>query len=115
MPRVRRLISDYFSIWVGQVQAWLEAGGDRLPASLDRSALASHVLAVAQGGIMQARAAESLEPFDVSVAQLRSSFELLAARSRYESGESRDVLVGEPRSAEERGADDEDEFEWRAW
>ncbi len=115
MPRVRKLIEEYFSIWVAQVLAWLVAAGDRLPASLDRAALAHHVLAVAQGGIMQARAAESLEPFDASVAQLRSSIELLAARSHYKSGASHDVMVGEPQTAEENGADAEDQFEWRAW
>lgn len=115
MPRVRKLIEEYFSLWVAQVRDWLDAAGDRLPASLDRAALAHHVLAVAQGGLMQARVAKSIAPFDASVGHLRSSIELLAARSRYEAGESSDVLVGEPGTSEEHGADGEDQFEWRAW
>ena len=112
--RVRELIQDYFSAWVGQVQDWFVAAGDRLPASLDRSALARQVLAVSQGGLMQARISGSIAPFDECVAQLRSSVELLVARSRFESGESRDVLVGEPLVAEDR-PEGEDQFEWRAW
>ncbi|MEN8144060.1 MAG: TetR/AcrR family transcriptional regulator [Gemmatimonadota bacterium] len=115
MPRVRKLIEEYFSVWVSQVRDWLEAAGDRLPASLDRTALARHVLAVAQGGLMQSRAAESIELFDASVGSLRSSVELLVARSRYEAGELRDVLVAEPLTSDESGAPGEDQFEWRAW
>ncbi|MFQ5530111.1 MAG: TetR/AcrR family transcriptional regulator [Gemmatimonadota bacterium] len=115
IPRVRALIDRYFAVWVARVHDWLVAAGSRLPSGLDRGILAHHVLAVAQGGIVQARAAESLEPYDASVAQLRSTFELLVARSRYERDEPRDTLVGEPTHTEEAGGGVGDEFEWRAW
>jgi len=115
LPRVRVLIERYFAIWVAQVREWLEAAGPRLPAGLERGALAQHVLAVAQGGIIQARASELLDPYDACVAQLRSTFELLVARSRYERDEARDSLVGEPVRADESGGEAEDQFEWRAW
>ncbi len=116
VPRVRALIEEYFSAWIAQVRVWLDGAGSRLPAGLDRGALSHQVLAVAQGGIIQARAAESLDPYDACVAQLRSTFELLVARSRYEQNDSRDALVGEPASNEEaNGGEAGDQFEWRAW
>ncbi len=116
VPRVRTLIEEYFSAWIAQVQVWLDAAGSRLPAGLDRGALSHQVLAVAQGGIIQARAAESLDPYDACVAQLRSTFELLVARSRYEQKESRDSLVGEPVSNEESAVGEVgNQFQWRAW
>ncbi|MDH3427492.1 MAG: TetR/AcrR family transcriptional regulator, partial [Gemmatimonadota bacterium] len=91
-PRARALIERYFSVWVAQVRDWLNAAGPRLPEGLDRGAVARQILAVVEGGIIQARAAESLEPYDACVAQLRSSFELLLARRRYEQEEPRDTL-----------------------
>lgn len=115
IPRVRTLIERYFVAWVGQVRTWLDAAGPRLPSALDREAVAHMVLAVAQGGIVQSRAAESVDPFDASVGQLRSMFELLVARSRYEHGDSPDVLVGEPALSDDAGGHVDDELEWRAW
>lgn len=116
VPRVRALLQQYFATWVAQVLTWLNEAGTRLPAALDRAALAHQVLAVAQGGIVQARAAQSLDPYDTCVAQLRSTFELLVARSRFEQDGSRDALVGEPVRAEETaGIEAGDQFEWRAW
>jgi hypothetical protein len=38
-----------------------------------------------EGGVMQARAYESLEPFDASVAMLRDYFERLLAAGRTQS------------------------------
>jgi hypothetical protein len=43
--------------------------GNRLPADLDGKALAQFVLTTMEGGVMQARAHRSLEPFDASVSQ----------------------------------------------
>ncbi|TFG66880.1 MAG: TetR/AcrR family transcriptional regulator [Gemmatimonadales bacterium] len=116
IPRVRTLIEQYFDAWVAQVRTWLDEAGSRLPSALDRDALAHLVLAVAQGGIIQARAAESVDPYDTCVAQLRSTFELLVARTRFEHDDPRDALVGEPIHVEETGRSGApDQFEWRAW
>jgi hypothetical protein len=115
IPRVRALIERYFAAWVGQVRIWLDAAGTRLPSGLDREAVAHMVLAVAQGGIVQARAAESVDPYDASVGQLRSMFELLVARSRYEHDDGHDVLVGEPAHSDDVGGHVDEEVEWRAW
>ena len=44
---------------------------------VDREGLATLVLSVMEGAVMQARVARSLEPFDTSVAMLRACFEKL--------------------------------------
>jgi TetR/AcrR family transcriptional repressor of nem operon len=76
-PAARQLIHRNFENWIAAVQQWLDEAGDRLPAGVDRRQLARFVLTVMEGGIMQARAAGRLDPFDESVAQLRSYFEAL--------------------------------------
>ncbi len=83
-PEVRALIEEYFSLWVRRVGGWLEQAGTRLPAGLDREALSRLVLSVMEGGIMQARAAGELGPFDAAVAQLRAHLDLLMERAEDE-------------------------------
>ena len=78
----RRLIDLNFRNWIAAVQAWLEAAGDRLPADTDRARLAGFVLTAMEGGVMQSRAAGTLQPYDDSVAQLRDYFDRLTAAAR---------------------------------
>ena len=78
-PEARHLVDAYFDSWTGRVTGWLDAAGERLPPQTDRQALSAHVLSVLQGGIMQARVAGSIDPFDDSVSQLRLLIDLLAA------------------------------------
>src|SRR5207244_733962 len=73
----RALIHRNFENWTLAVKRWLDDAGERLPRDLDRAQLARFVLTVMEGGIMQARAAGNLAPFDDSVAQLRSYFDAL--------------------------------------
>jgi AcrR family transcriptional regulator len=87
LPDARRLIDRYFAGWIGYVEKWLVAAGDRLPADVDRRQLAALVLTVMEGAIMQARAASSLAPFDASVSQLRMYFDLLEERACASPGE----------------------------
>lgn len=87
-PEARRLIDLNFRNWALVVKSWLDAAGDRLPRDCDRLALAHFVLTVMEGGIMQARAAGHLAPFDSSVAQLRAYFDMLAARAAGVQGNS---------------------------
>lgn len=115
-PEVQSLVGGYFSGWTGRVRRWLDQAGARLPANLDRSELARLVLAVMEGGVMQARAAGSLEPFDASVARLRDYLELLEETARRERGEP-STPTG---TGEELGPEDEEEpagerSAWRAW
>ncbi|HEY3636927.1 MAG TPA: TetR/AcrR family transcriptional regulator [Rhizomicrobium sp.] len=73
-PPVRDLLAVNFTGWVGHVEACLDAAADRLPANTDTHALATFVLTVMEGGVMQSRTHRTLEAFDASVAQLRDYF-----------------------------------------
>ena len=117
-PRARALMNEYFTTWTGRVQRWLVAADDRLPAELDRESLSRLVLAVMEGGVMQARAAGSLDPYDAAVAQLRSYFRLLASYARREPAEALRAEAGEsflePVEAAEP-AETADASGWRYW
>lgn len=78
-PAVRQKIAENFDGWKKAVRRCLDEAGDRLPADLDREALASFVLTVMEGGMMQAKAYKSLDPFDAAVTQLRDYFDRLLA------------------------------------
>lgn len=116
-PQARTLMERYFSLWTGRVQAWLEAA-DGLPRELDRAALSRLVLAVMEGGVMQARTARSVAPYDAAVAQLRSFFRLLASYARGEAagsvGTDADESFLEPVEAAEP-AETTDTSGWRYW
>jgi AcrR family transcriptional regulator len=70
-PPVRELLSINFVQWVGHVERCLVEAGERLPADLDRHMVATLVLNVMEGGVMQSRTHRTLEAFDASVAGLR--------------------------------------------
>ncbi len=88
-PEARRLIDANFKNWANHVRSWLDAAGERLPRTVDRTQLAHFILTVMEGGIMQARARASLAPYDESVAQLRAYFDSLEALARLENGSAR--------------------------
>ena len=83
-PEARELIHRNFAAWAARVRGWLDAADERLPRGLDRERLARFVLTVMEGGLMQARAAGGLAPFDEAVAQLRDYFDALESRARAE-------------------------------
>ncbi len=74
-----RLIAENFAGWIAVVRECLDQAASRLPATTDRVALATFVLAVMEGGVMLSRSYGSLEPFDRAVAQLHEHFRLLLA------------------------------------
>lgn len=76
-PVVREKLAANFSAWSDAIEACLDDARHRLPAELDRRALAQFVLTTMEGGVMQARTHRSLAPFDASVHQLQNYFELL--------------------------------------
>jgi TetR/AcrR family transcriptional repressor of nem operon len=71
------LLAENFRGWIGAVRECIDQMKDRLPKSTDREALATHVLAVMEGGVMLSRSYGSVEPFDRTIAQLREYFALL--------------------------------------
>lgn len=74
---VREKIALNFANWVTAIRACLEAATDRLPAVTDSAKLASFILTVMEGGVMQSRAHHSLEPFDDAVEVLRDYMDRL--------------------------------------
>lgn len=79
LPRAREKIARNFEGWRGWIRKCLDEASDRFPSNLNREQLAVFVLTVMEGGVMQARAQQSLEPYDASVAQLRDYFDRLMA------------------------------------
>src|SRR5918993_3157934 len=80
-PQARELIHRNFENWAARVEGWLRSAADELPAGTDLRRLACFVLTVMEGGLMQARAAGQLGPFDDSVAVLRAHFAVLRAQA----------------------------------
>jgi hypothetical protein len=76
-PEARDLIHRNFLNWKRYIRKWLSDASDRLPRDVDCDQLATLVLTIMEGGIMQSRAAGNLRPYDDSVAQLRAYFDLL--------------------------------------
>jgi TetR/AcrR family transcriptional regulator, transcriptional repressor for nem operon len=76
-PQARALIHRNFENWASRVEAWLSKAADELPRGTDLGKLARFVLTVMEGGLMQARAAGQLGPFDDSVSVLREHFAAL--------------------------------------
>jgi TetR/AcrR family transcriptional regulator, transcriptional repressor for nem operon len=77
----RGLIHRNFENWASRVEGWLQNGADELPPGTDLKRLARFVLTVMEGGLMQARAAGHVGPFDDSVAVLREHFGALRAQA----------------------------------
>jgi TetR/AcrR family transcriptional repressor of nem operon len=80
-PAVRELLAVNFVGWVGAIERCLADAGERLPADLDRRALAEFVLTTMEGGVMQARTHRDVGHFDRGVAMLRDHFAMLFARA----------------------------------
>jgi len=78
-PEIRDLVNANFDNWASILRSWFEEGDAHLPADIDKEALARFVLTVMEGGVLQARAAGSVEPYDQSVAHLRRYFDSLQA------------------------------------
>lgn len=73
-PKVRELLAANFANWAGAVRECLDAAGDRLPAELDRAALAEFVLTVMEGAVMQAGTFRDIGYFDRNITVLRDYF-----------------------------------------
>ena len=82
----RKKIALNFRNWRRAIRQCLFDARDRLPPYLDRHKLAAFILTIMEGGVMQARAHRSLEPFDASVAMLKDYMDRLE-----EDGASRPI------------------------
>jgi TetR/AcrR family transcriptional regulator, transcriptional repressor for nem operon len=79
-PVVRDRIVENFNGWTAAIRDCLDRAADRLPADLDRQAMAEFVLTVMEGGVMQARSHRDVAFFDRAVAQLRLHFDALTRK-----------------------------------
>ena len=79
LPRARAKIASNFEGWRAWIRKCLDEATDRFPSHVNREHLAGFVLTVMEGAVMQARAHQSLDPFDASMAQLRDYFNRLLA------------------------------------
>jgi AcrR family transcriptional regulator len=77
--KARRLLAENFQGWRDAVRTCLDQAASRLPESINRAQLASFILTVMEGAVMQARTERSLKPFDDAVTQLRDYVERLTA------------------------------------
>jgi TetR/AcrR family transcriptional repressor of nem operon len=84
--RIQRRIADNFDGWTAAIEKCLDDARLRLPVNIDLKTLSRFVLTTMEGGVMQARAQKSIEPFDASFQHLRSYFDLLQAQRAREDG-----------------------------
>jgi TetR/AcrR family transcriptional repressor of nem operon len=80
-PPVRALLAANFEGWISAIERCFVDAGDRLPAEVDRRALAIFALTTMEGGVMLSRTERSLTAFDQAVRMLRHYVECLQARS----------------------------------
>jgi AcrR family transcriptional regulator len=78
---VHRRLADNFDGWTNAVEKCLEDARDRFPPRTDLGSLATFVLTVMEGGVMQARAQRNIGPFDASVDHLRDYFRRLTTKN----------------------------------
>jgi TetR/AcrR family transcriptional repressor of nem operon len=78
-PDIRMKIAENFTGWRNGLRLWLAEATDQFPEGVDIDRLATFLLTVMEGAVMQCRAYASIEPFDASVAVLRDYFARLTA------------------------------------
>lgn len=74
---VTQKIEQNFAAWRAALRRWLEQWSRETCANADLEALSGFVLTVMEGGVMQARIAKSIAPFDDAVGQLKRYLRLL--------------------------------------
>lgn len=79
---VHKRLADNFDGWTAAVAACLKEGRGRFHPGTDLDSLATFVLTIMEGAVMQARAHRDLAPFDASITHLREYFRLLAGNAR---------------------------------
>ena len=79
-PRVRERIEALFEAWRGAVASCFRELESELPSEVDPRSLGTLFLAALEGGVMQARVARSLEPFETTYWYLRDYVHRLLGR-----------------------------------
>ena len=106
-PPVRDRLAEIFASWSGRIEELLGSAGNRLPPSLDRTALAQFVVCTMEGAVLGTRLNRNLAAFDAAIGQLRIYLDHLESRSELSAAvpASRTAAsVSQPQSAD-----------WRSW
>ena len=74
-PPVRERLAANFTAWTDAVERCLTEAESRVPARIDRRALAEFVLTTMEGAVMLARTYRSVGYFDRAIAELRRQFD----------------------------------------
>ena len=80
-PPVRSLLAANFDGWTRAIEKCLADAGSRIPKGVDKKDLASFVLTVMEGGVMQSRTHRTIESFDAAVSVLRDYITRLESSS----------------------------------
>ena len=78
-PAVRELLAANFAGWIAAIERCFVEAGDRLPAGVDRRALAAFALTTMEGGVMLSRTDRTLDGFDDAVRMFRDYLDHLQA------------------------------------
>ena len=81
-PPVRALLAANFEGWISAIETCFVEAGDRLPATVDRRALAIFALTTMEGGVMLSRTDRTLDAFDDAVRMFRDYVDRLQIRSQ---------------------------------
>lgn len=81
-PAVRELLAANFAAWAAAVKEQLDAAGPRIPADVDRAALAEFALTTMEGAVMLTRTHRDVAYFDRAIEQLRDCFDRLLVKGR---------------------------------
>jgi AcrR family transcriptional regulator len=73
-PEAREKIAANFAAWRDHIRDCLDLAADRLPSSADRNGLATFVLSVMEGAVMQSRTHRNISFYDASISNLRAYF-----------------------------------------
>lgn len=79
-PAAREGLRRNFAAWRSAVERCLREAEDELPEDADPARIATFVLTVMEGGVMQARVERDITPFDACVAELGAYFGRLLGR-----------------------------------
>jgi TetR/AcrR family transcriptional repressor of nem operon len=106
-PPVRDRLAEIFAAWSDRVEELLRSAGNRLPPSLDRTALAQFVVCTMEGAVMGTRLNRNLTAFDAAIGQLRIYLDLLESRTELSTA----IPATRPAASvsQSRSAD------WRSW
>ncbi len=97
-PPVRSLLAANFDGWTRAIEKCLDDAGPRIPRDVNKKELASFVLTVMEGGVMQSRTHRTIATFDAAVNLLRDYITRLESPTLRRVKATRKSTLKPPRS-----------------